>query len=419
LDPSHKSRKDAARLKERLRGIHGHPIAFFAVFETQGRGSEHIHYAVWGGIPPTLLQRISHIQSLAELAADAFDSIIKCELPLSTHINGLSRKLQIEEAPRLALTIGPIPQDASSSRNFEERVNNIVSCVQDHFKHCLTCHKGNVGKIKCRLCLPRVFKNRTGPLELQVNEDTSIHVSEIISSPMNTSVEYNVKNGSPFPDRDLRLIVWDIQRSEFQDTEKTQLKTEIDKITTDWPRNMLHPSIGNITEYSPTLTATLASNTCTSLLGDYTQAMGAIIYMIKYMSKDAAELSHSLSSIVDAFKHIQKYPSTAGDAGTVSRTARYYVTHCLNRISGYGEYSQSIVSATLLGYNSYICSHPFSYCFFTKAASHIINNRIIYIQDSNVHEFENDDINEYENDDTNECSSSDYSSSDNTNTKKL
>jgi hypothetical protein len=40
-----------------------------------------------------VLNRISHIESLAEIAADVFNSIIKCEIPIADHLSSLSRKL--------------------------------------------------------------------------------------------------------------------------------------------------------------------------------------------------------------------------------------------------------------------------------------------------------------------------------------
>ena len=48
----------------------------------------------------------------------------------------------------------------------------------------------------------------------------------------------------------------------------------------------------------------------------YTLGAGsaAAMYLIKYMSKDCAEISAAVTYLLDCARHIVQYPSTAGDA---------------------------------------------------------------------------------------------------------
>jgi hypothetical protein len=48
-------------------------------------------------------------------------------------------------------------------------------------------------------------------------------VVQTISTPKNATLETHVPDGSPFPDRDERLIVWGIQRREFTVNEQTDM----------------------------------------------------------------------------------------------------------------------------------------------------------------------------------------------------
>ena len=56
-----------------FKGTFGTPVAFYGVYEAQGRGTLHIHFLLWGGIPPQMLQRISHNPTLASIGSAYID----------------------------------------------------------------------------------------------------------------------------------------------------------------------------------------------------------------------------------------------------------------------------------------------------------------------------------------------------------
>ena len=81
LDPEAGRRKSNPPVSERECSILGIPVGFYGVYETQGRGSLHIHTAVWGGLPPELLVKLAH------------DPIFAREVSIRYIISNLSDKL--------------------------------------------------------------------------------------------------------------------------------------------------------------------------------------------------------------------------------------------------------------------------------------------------------------------------------------
>jgi hypothetical protein len=94
----------------------------------------------------------------------------------------------------------------------------------------------------------------------------------------------------------------------------------------------------NIVMFNPALTSLTGSNTAGYFLGMLEQARGALFYLVKYLTKDKTELSASLVVLLDARKHIDKYPSVADDTGTAIRTTQHFLIRVLNSLSGMSEY---------------------------------------------------------------------------------
>jgi hypothetical protein len=358
LKPEHLSRKSGAN-DGPGKGIFGTAKAYFGVIETQGRGSLHIHIAVWSSIPASFLQKVSHIDELAQAIAKVWNSICAAQIPTDVHLDGLERRIEGGHAVRFGLDSSPVPKDPVSKEAYEERVSQVIDAVNNHHCHNSTCHKGKVGKIKCRLCMPRTLKSETGPVQLAIIE-RKVLVSDVTDPP-----EVDLVEGEPFLPEDHRMIYWELQRPDI----RGQIPADL---LESKPKKMLEPSNGNIVEYSPALSAALGCNTCVSPLGDLVLAKSVIFYMIKYMTKDPIALANTLSCIVSAAKHIALYPSAAEDSGTATRSAKHAITRALNNITGQGEYSQSLCAAVLLGHKSSIASHATT-MLFKKSAQSFLN----------------------------------------------
>ena len=87
-----------------------------------------------------------------------------------------------------------------------------------------------------------------------------------------------------------------------------------------------------LTPVSAGLSAAVRCNTAPLVLGSDVCAKAALFYLVKYMTKDSAELNVSLSVLADARKHIDRYPSTAADAGCGTRLVKHFLQRALQRV---------------------------------------------------------------------------------------
>ena len=111
-------------------------------------------------------------------------------------------------------------------------------------------------------------------------------------------------------------------------------------------------------ENTPVMTGLVRSNTAPLLLGAGHSAKAAGMYMTKYMVKEAYELAASLTVMIDARRHIDKYPSIADDSGEATRTTKHFLQRVLNTAAA--ELSPTQAAGMCLGLSSSSHSHSFS-----------------------------------------------------------
>ena len=111
-------------------------------------------------------------------------------------------------------------------------------------------------------------------------------------------------------------------------------------------------------EYTPVMTGLVRSNTAPLLLGAGHSAKAAGMYMTKYMVKEAYELAASLTVMIDARRHIEKYPSVADDSGETTRTTTHFLQRVLNTAAA--ELSPTQAAGMNLGLSSSSHSHSFA-----------------------------------------------------------
>ena len=70
--------------------------------------------------------------------------------------------------------------------------------------------------------------------------------------------------------------------------------------------------------------------------------------------------------MMQANEEYNKYGSRAQDYGTNARKATNILQKILNK-SGYLEVADQQAAAAVLGYDSFLCSHKFTYCFIWDA----------------------------------------------------
>lgn len=189
-------------------------------------------------------------------------------------------------------------------------------------KHTATCRKGIYGKIHCRLAFDRPLSDETRVvwIDLKMGIDGKEQVVPITDPIPPPST--NIARNAIFKEKDSRWLVYEIKRPNRED--------------------------GRFSECSQALSNAVASNTSVSLLGSTSQAKPAVMYMVKYVTKDAIELTASLSLIHEAIQTVEKYPSVAENSGTTIRTGQHILTRILNNITGSCEVRGSVVVLLLL-----------------------------------------------------------------------
>ena len=130
---------------------------------------------------------------------------------------------------------------------------------------------------------------------------------------------------------DIRSIEKELAQPEWAD-----VKARFEGITLSEKRALLmafsHLRCRNarLTCYNHILTAVLRCNTAPYLLGARESSRAAMFYLVKYMTKDSVKLSASLSTLIDAKEHIEKWVSTAEDSGESLRTLKHFLQRAIN-----------------------------------------------------------------------------------------
>ena len=97
-----------------------------------------------------------------------------------------------------------------------------------------------------------------------------------------------------------------------------------------WTKDSWPCRNGNIADYSLVLSGCTRGNAVNYSLGAGQGSKSACLYQIKYMSKESVAIAAVQSVLVDAYNHNKKYASTAEDAGTQDRWAKYFCQRAIN-----------------------------------------------------------------------------------------
>jgi len=121
-------------------------------------------------------------------------------------------------------------------------------------------------------------------------------------------------------------------------------------------------------EYNELITSLLGCNTAPLPMGCAESAKSAMFYMIKYVTKDSAAVQESLAVLIDVKKHIDQYPSTADDSGSVERTGRHFTQRSVNQLQQ--EISDTQGAACLLNRKAHGASVDFNHCYPWQLVEH-------------------------------------------------
>jgi hypothetical protein len=115
----------------------------------------------------------------------------------------------------------------------------------------------------------------------------------------------------------------------------------------------------SVTSFSQVLTSILQCNTAPYVLGARESSRATSFYLVKYMTKDCVALHRSLSVLVDAKRHIDRWESTAADVGMPERTAAHFLQRACN--SYQAEVMDTQAASLLLNLHATYYSERFVY----------------------------------------------------------
>jgi hypothetical protein len=383
-------------LQNRPKGIFGTTTAVFAVVETQARKTLHGHAAIWGSIPPGFLQSMATNEVVVQKVSDVLDSFYTARLPPVVHVKGLLNRVH-KIRPARASRMKPISPGIVGFDTFMASCAVKVDRIggQMH-KHTFTCRKGKNGLLACRLARPAGLNPKTGPKQIEfatgsdeeeAGNRTNIAKWKVLDSVQpeeNSNRRFRNRATHPLPESDPRCIVWELMREEIDAEAVIQglapdIKNEIDLLN-DQTKGLLMKALavrnGAVVEFSPALTECLGCNTAAYLLGSEEQARSALFYLVKYMMKDSVALGNSLPVIRQAMKHVNSYESHATDAGSDSRTNKFFMQRIVNGFTGLAEISDTQCAACLLGMRSMVSTEAHWFSFIKTAVAFQLQQQI-------------------------------------------
>ena len=331
-------------------------------------------------------------------------------IPKAYHDAGKARRENPDPAqraaPRHALTPCPLPTAGTITEDYKLadanmiRVMETIEACQKHTTHVLSCRKGIIGRVHCRFSCPRGrHVQPTGPIEIegfpvQLSTTKSIVEARLrgdgtVTNP--PTFNGNVTMSRDFPVSYLPSRTVDQPGATTSSLDVRDIVGPCDNRLIVWEMHRSTDDDMRVIEFSPTLTACVASNATVSMLGDKTQAKAVVYYMVNYMTKDSTALNNVLPLIWEAQQTTVTYGSTAPDKAEASRVFKFLTTRILNNLSGRQEISASQAASSLMGYGSIVTSSGFWLCHHEPARQEML--RDLGLDPSQIDEFtsESDD----------------------------
>ncbi len=264
LQPSYLRRRTVA-LGKRPLGVFGRIVGYAVVTEAQGRGSNPAHATLFGDMSPITLR-------------DAIDDVVK-GAEICSRLDRIVRACLPAERPELVSTL-PCAEPTALHRDgrnvaatpladaaaFESFANDVAGATNVH-THSKTCHKGAVGRYKCRLAYPRApWKFDTMLLQLLLKQMPDGSVRPVALVDMKPRADHDAKVASDDPTlawRDERVVVVELHRADESSADHAKADGMWCDIACD--------GSSKVVNFSPAMTALLGANTDVSVLGSLPQ----------------------------------------------------------------------------------------------------------------------------------------------------
>ena len=243
------------------------------------------------------------------------------------------------------------------------------------------CRKYFVGKVRCRLAMPRGLVPTTKPVRLARSSSGSPVAEEFdgASEPPLSSLTTEqallqrtrqtltcwelkrpalepLKSGEPVMTPPIRALtpMWVRRWLDSQDTSKVRQVTS----------EKLQTSNGPVVSVNPVMLAATGAHNNAELLGGTEQSNGAMLYVAPYMDKDKFRLAHAATILKTAMRDVQAYPSTLHrndetEEAREVRTTQHMLTRWINKLNLLAEVSDVQAASVLLGYSTETTSESF------------------------------------------------------------
>jgi hypothetical protein len=397
LDLSNIGGRSRKSITDKIIGIVGDSLGMLGANETTARGALHLHFLLYGGLTPALLQKIAHCSQLKEIVIEIMEQMFRTDLPPALHVrraaedqarredNGFAT---IGHRRRGTLYVCP-PIDDSNIAAYKRHAHLNAATTQFH-QHNPTCFKGNMGKTGCRLCFERACIGKSTCFQLSGElDDAGVPIfSEEIAAP----ATFTPSETYPMEPPDQRMLVWELKRPELKplpdcDTEDAAaLYRTITSNMAEWctgkigaflkrtslavlkniydaVNQTLPHANGHVVDYNEFLTAVLGCNSAIYPLGNEVQSQSALFYICPYFSKDKAPVERALAVMYNTAKNIDRLKSALKeeDAKTVERKTQRFLCRVLNKLAVMEEVSDVQMAAAVLGLGTEVTTETFEF----------------------------------------------------------
>jgi len=358
-------------------GIFGTPYGFYLVVEAQGRGALHWHCLFWGRYSPQLLLAAATSPLFREVVERAYSTMTHTELPRDMHIAKLAHRAQRAHGIRQTPVERPSRQPRDGAVTDSEAVlkrARLSAVGTNVHTHAQTCHKGETGECRCRMCYPEGYVWHTAfrSIEAAPEGDTPIYVElmNIPDPPINATAQ-RCLDVNPLPVMDPRIVNLDGQRRALPGItaeERIMLASSdganLPQDSVDWIARVLPLQQALVVPFNPVMVSVEPCNMACVPTGTATGAKSCTYYQAKYSSKDSNPIAATASvlqmarQLQTAQQHIEAYPSVAEDAQTNPlRKAVHLLQRTVNSLHGTMEISDQQAALTCLGHAADQCSH--------------------------------------------------------------
>jgi hypothetical protein len=391
-------------------GALGTVLSAIVVNETTGKGTNHFHSLLYGGIPPWLISRVAHLdKELWGPLFEVLEGLFVTHLPSEAHVLALTETFIRESIPGGLAQIGYRRRSGIFPHAFvgdnPDKYNQqwlLPALYNQIHEHNFSCFKGKLGKSGCRMCYPRCLQRSSLIVELGEDKDnTGVPIALVSISPP-TINESNC--GLPLHCPDNRAMVMELKRPTLQSlpvvegsklSENLGINTEEQRenqvnfllhamgsnlpngrtlaYIKDLPAQSLNAlykyvsknlagSNGNVVSFNRLITACMGCNTALYPLGNDTQSMSSVFYLGPYLGKGEPSMQQTLSIFFRLAQIIDTVPTVADDGETPIGKFRRTLGKTLNQSSKLEERSETKVAMNSLGTKDVLCTD--SYKFF-------------------------------------------------------